>query len=709
MSNINPITMETIKNRLVAIGQEMVTTMVRTAGTPIYSEIKDFSCGLFDYKARQIVYGGQAVFHNVAIQNVVHTSIRLHGEDPGIFDGDLFIGNDPYLGGGIHAAELSLASPIFVDSEIVAWSGSIAHQLDIGGMSPGGFHPGATDCFQEGLRLPPVKLYRKGELQRDIWDIHRNNVRLPDKISMELKGQIAANNVAKKRIMELVVKYGVETFRRTCDALIQLSASVTEERIRRIPEGIYECIDFGEAEGIDDGLLPIRCNLTVKDGKLIFDFTRDCPPQVPKFINCTHVTAKGAIFSVLMPMLCPDVPWNEGCTYPFQIITKPGTIIDAIPPAPCSCPHTMFRAADAALGALNKALINSPLKDRVTACWAGCPGIIVGVTQDPNTNQLIIMPMLETISGGGGAFSMKDGLDAGSMLCVMDYSMGDVEIQENAYPVLYLTRRFLKDSGGPGRYRGGSSSLVAIVPHEVKGFNFILVEDRRLIPSHGTVGGYPGSSYHLFVGRQAGKYKVIKEGFRDLEEILPKLELLPPITVFNLGPEDALIFTSNGGGGFGDPLNRDPEKVARDVLWRFVSAEKAREIYGVVFKPGTLEVDKVQTKRIRDEIRARRTLHGCLVESEGMQSGGDYIILEKSKGGTIQLCSRCRQPFSSLDENWKEKVPHKDLRMDETGMLIPGDDRVVLRQYICPDCGHLLDSEVTLRSLAPLWDFRPIK
>src|SRR4030042_2150725 len=156
MSKVNPITMETIKNRLSAIGQEMVATMVRTAGTPIYAEIKDFSCGLLDWKARQVVYSGLAITHNQAIQNLVQTSIQIHGNDPGIFDGDLFMGNDPHLGGGIHAMELGLACPIFLDGEIVAWAGSIAHQLDIGGMTRGGFCMGATDCFTEGLRFPPV-------------------------------------------------------------------------------------------------------------------------------------------------------------------------------------------------------------------------------------------------------------------------------------------------------------------------------------------------------------------------------------------------------------------------------------------------------------------------------------------------------------------------------------------------------------------------
>lgn len=706
MSSVNPITMETIKNRLIAIGLEMVATMARTAGTPIYAETKDFSCGLFDYKARQVVYSGMAICHNVAIQNLVQTSIRRHGENPGIFDGDMFMGNDPYLGGGIHAMELGLASPIFVDGEIVAWSGSIAHQLDIGGMTPGGFCLNATDCFQEGFRLPPVKLYRGGELQQDIWEIHRNNVRIPDKISMELKGQIAANNVAKKRVRELVEKFGGEVFREVCDALIQLSATVTEERIRQIPEGIYEHVDFGEIEGFGDGLLTIRCDLTVKDGKLIFDFTRDCPPQLPRFINCTKMVVKGIVCSHVMPLLCHDVPWNEGCTYPIQVVTTPGTILDAQSPAPCSCPHIMFRAGDAALGALNKALINTPLKDRMTACWDGTPAIIIGTAQDPNGRPIVLI-LLETMSGGGGAFSMKDGLDAGSMLSIMEYSMTDVEMQENAYPILYLTRRFLKDSGGPGRYRGGASSLVAVVPHKTKGIKFFLVEDRRLVPSHGTVGGYPGSSHYLFVGRQIDKYKAILEGLGDHEEVLPKLELVPPIAVLDVGPEDVFAFTSNAGGGFGDPLNRDIKKVARDVLWGFVSREKAKEIYGVILKLNTFEVDEVQTKLERNKIRARRAPSGEKVESDAVHIKGDYVIWEKDTGNC--LCSRCGRILSPVDDNWKGRVPYKELRMNETGMFIPGDDRVVLRQYICPYCGHLLDSEVTLRGLAPLWDFRRIR
>jgi N-methylhydantoinase B len=701
--------METIKNRLVAIGREMVATLVRTAGTPIYAEIKDFSCGLFDWKARQVVYSGLAITHNQAIQNLVQTSIQIHGDDPGIFDGDLFMGNDPHLGGGIHAMELGLACPIFLDGEIVAWSGSIAHQLDIGGMTPGGFCMGATDCFQEGLRFPPVKLYRKGELQRDIWNIHRNNVRIPDKISMELKGQIAANNVAKKRVEELVAKFGVEVFREVCDALIQLSARVMEERIRQIPEGIYEHLDIEEITGAGDGLFPIFCALKVKDGKLIFDFTQNCPPQMPRPFNTTKVVTKGIVYSHVMPLLAYDIPWNEGCTYPIEILTLPGSVLDAKPPAPCSMPSFGFRAGDAALCALDKALKNSPLKDRMSACWEGSPPIVLGIAPNPDGPHPIFIPLLDGMSGGGGAFSMKDGLDAGSMLSIMGYSMGDVEIQENVYPILYLTRRFLRDSGGPGRYRGGSSCFLSFIPYKTSGIRWPLVEDRRLVSSHGIMGGYPGASHHFLVGREIDVPKAIREGLGNGEEVIPKLELLPIITDFFQGPRDVFAYTSNAGGGFGDPLNRDSKNVARDVLWRFVSREKAKEIYGVIFKPDTLEVDEVQTKLEREKIRAKRTPNGEKVKSDAVHIKGDYVIWEMSGHVNNCLCSRCGRILSSVDENWKEKVSHKDIRMDETGVLIPGDDRVVLRQYICPDCGHLLDSEVTLRSLRPLWDFRPIE
>jgi len=279
------------------------------------------------------------------------------------------------------------------------------------------------------------------------------------------------------------------------------------------------------------------------------------------------------------------------------------------------------------------------------------------------------VPLLEGISGGGGAFSFKDGLDTAALMIVMEYSMGDVETSENAYPVFYLTRRFFRDSGGAGRYRGGVGSLTAVAPYKTAGMNFFLVEDHRLVPIHGSMGGYPGGSHHFWVGKQIERSKALCEGIGELEEILPQLKLVSPITVLSIDSEDVIFFTSSGGGGYGDPLNRDSKNVTRDVLWKFVSIEKARELYGVVFKPGTLEVDAEQTKLERDKIRSKRMSRGVKTESIVAQFDGDYIILEKSKEGTIQLCSRCRRPFSSLNENWKEKVPHKDLRMDETACL----------------------------------------
>jgi N-methylhydantoinase B len=405
-----------------------------------------------------------------------------------------------------------------------------------------------------------------------------------------------------------------------------------------------------------------------------------------------------------MPLLCFDIPWNEGCTYPINVVTTPGSVLDAQPPAACSNPSVSFRAADGALSALSKALINSPLRERLTANWDGSPPIVLGMAPGPPGHPPIMIPMLEGMSGGGGAFSFKDGLDAGSMLCIMEYSMGDVETQENAYPILFLTRRFLKDSGGPGRYRGGAGCLVAIVPHRAPGLKFFLLEDRRLVPSHGTAGGYPGAAHHFFVRRGADTSHAIRQGLGSTDEALAQLELLPAHTVLDLGPQDVFAFTSNAGGGFGDPINRDSQGVARDVRWGFVSAEKAKKLYGVVLKPGTLEVDEVKTGEERDTIRQRRSKEGTASHRDS--ADGDYISLDE--GEKIPVCSGCGQRLASREENWKENVPREDLRMDATGMFIPGDDRVVLRQYTCPACGMLLDSEVTLAGLKPLRDFREI-
>jgi N-methylhydantoinase B len=290
------------------------------------------------------------------------------------------------------------------------------------------------------------------------------------------------------------------------------------------------------------------------------------------------------------------------------------------------------------------------------------------------------------------------------MLSVMEYSMGDVETQENAYPILFLTRRFLKDSGGPGRYRGGAGCLVAIVPHNAQGLRFYLLEDRRLVPSHGTAGGYPGAAHHFFEQRGADVPQAVREGLGNTEEVLARMTLLPQRTVLDLGPQDVFAFTSNAGGGFGDPINRDPQRVARDVRWGFVSTDKAQKIYGVILDQATLEVDEVKTGEERDTIRQMRSEERVTAQCDA--AGGDYISLDE--GEKTPVCSGCGQRLSPAEENWKNSVPHEDLRMDATGVFVPGDDRVVLRQYSCPACGLLLASEVTLAALEPLRDFRKI-
>jgi N-methylhydantoinase B len=281
----------------------------------------------------------------------------------------------------------------------------------------------------------------------------------------------------------------------------------------------------------------------------------------------------------------------------------------------------------------------------------------------------------------------------------MDYSMGDVETQENAYPILYLTRRFMKDSGGAGRYRGGVGSLVAIVPYGTPGMRMILVEDRRLIPTHGCVGGYPGGSNQWWVGRNIDVPKAISQGFGDPEKILPTLEMVPPITTLDMGSHDMFVLASCGGGGFGDPVNRDPQKVATDVKWGFVSLEKARRLYGVVLDPPTYAVNVVQTLEERNRIRRSRGANVEVQDAPHKWLDSDYTVLREFDKGVAVLCARCLRVLSDGQQDWQAKVFRQDLFMDQTGMPIPTDERVVLRQYICTNCGAILDSEVTLRTM----------
>lgn len=698
---LDPITLEVIRNRLRSICDEMFIVVKRTAASPIYTESNDYSLAILDDSGRILCISGTAAFHLVSAKSVVTETIRTMADDPGIDAGDIVIANDAYAAGGIHSMDIGVVTPVFHDGEQVAWAGCVAQQMDIGGMTPGGFHLEATECYQEGLRFPPMKLYERGRLRRDLWSFYRNNVRLADKQTIDMMGQVSAVRIGEQRLRELCEEVGVATFRAACQALIRMAEDRLREKIRQIPDGVYEHVDYEEHDTRTHAFLRIRCRLTVAGDQMTFDFAGTVP-QVQGPINATEIGMQAGVYAALIPALAWDMPWTDGLLRPITITAPPGTIVSCQVPAPVSMCMTMFRAAEAAQACLSKALALSPFVERANAAWMGMWPVIVGQGCDQYGHPCLI-PWMDAGPGGGGAWAALDGVDNAAMICTLSANVASIEWSETYYPFLFLERSIVCDSEGAGQFRGGVGIQVVATPYHTERLHFINAQTRKYFAGFTMGGGYPGGQHTQRIKRGSDLFACLADG------TLPRwdqigaetVEMLDPKCRFTMVPGDVIRFTGGGGSGYGDPIARDPARVATDVQWGYVSAGKAQAVYGVVVDPKTSAVDETATAASRRAIRWSR-LSG--IQADGPASGAnggaagsaESLVVVRVNGGATLQCSRCRHELSALRDNWKNHAVHRQSSLAAAHADIPEHERVVFHQFFCPKCATALGAEINL-------------
>ena len=323
----DPITFEVIRHKLQAITEEQAITLKSISGSPVVTDATDFNNGLYLADGSIVTMGPQVIFHTGTMSTVIRSIIERYQKNPGIRDGDMFILNDPYKG-AIHQPDVSIVAPIFSKGRLIAWAGSCAHQLDTGGMSFGSWAYSATDVQQEAMLLPGVKIVENGEVREDIWQMIMGMTRLPDVVGLDLKGMIAANNVAARRLHELFDRYGEDTVVGVMHAEIDASERSMRERLRSLPDGIYRARDYIDHDGLSNALYRVCLAVEKRGDELTFDMT-GTSPQAPGFINCTWSGMKGALLTGLLPILAPDIRWNEGVLRPVTIRAPEGIVCNA--------------------------------------------------------------------------------------------------------------------------------------------------------------------------------------------------------------------------------------------------------------------------------------------------------------------------------------------------------------------------------------------
>jgi N-methylhydantoinase B len=577
-TELDPFTAEIMRNYLISTVREMVSTTVRTAYSTCFSEGEDFTCGLFDRDGNMIAQAAGIGVHAGGLTLLVrHFLEKVRDFAPG----DVIVHNDPYTG-ATHQADGAIFRPIFYDDTLVGFSINRGHWTDIGGMAPGGWSGTASHVVQEALRLPAVKLYRAGAPNQEIREMIEHNVRFARQWWGDVQAQIASNITAERRLQALIRKNGLDAVFGAFDAAIEYSRARFLHAMQAMPDASVTVNEICmEDDGFGAGPFRVQITLTKTPEKIVVDFD-GTDPQSMSTVNCSQGAARAATYIPLIAVLDHDVPLNQGVLDLIEFRAPVGCLANPTYPAPCfaSPADPGDRISEIMLSALGKLL-----PERVTAgCYATGNNLTAG-GYDPERREDFIWYIFE--SGGCGARATKDGNSAEWHL-LANCKNESMEVWERRYPVRFRRYELVQNSGGPGAWRGGlgvTRHLELTLPAAITAN-----ADRHVLPPNGLFGGCAGSvnRFSVIRGRED---KTFKERFG-----------IPSTSKFSNVPlvqGDVVAITQAGGGGYGDPLARNPQLVADDVLAGYVSLERARLDYGVLLEPVTFAVDVAATTRER--------------------------------------------------------------------------------------------------------------
>ncbi len=574
---VDAITVEIIGNLMMSIAEETCLSIIKSAYSTNIKERRDVSSAVIGPDGSLVAQADYLPMHLNAFLTFVPYIYEHFGKE-NIKNGDMFIGNDPYFGGGNHLPDIVIAEPVFGDGEIIGWVVNMAHHSDIGGMVPGSTSSTASSIFQEGIRIPVIRICKEGEIDQDLLQLLLGNTRTRSERIGDLTAQISSNHVGARRIREAYAKYG-KNLRLCLDELLNYSERRLRKAIEAVPDGVYSYTDY-----VDDGgenypyPLKISVDVHITGDSILFDFSKTCN-QVPAPINISYNTLLATCFYSLKVLFGVDIPATSGIFRVFQVIAPKGSLVNPIDPAPLGLTiNSAQRLPDVIFGALAEVA-----KDRVIAgCNSTCQTTVF-TCQDP-TNPSASIICHEAIGGGSGASRHADGL-SGVQVHLTNTSNMPIEAMETEFPLIMIRKYGLrKDSGGAGTFRGG---LGIDREFEVMWDNVYLkaTGDRQVYAPYGLEGGGAGATgafYRSFEG------KTTKMPGKSTGNLMHKGELVVALTP--------------GAGGYGDPYKRDPTLILEDVMNGYVSIEMAEKLYGVKIgesEKGFFSIDQATTSILR--------------------------------------------------------------------------------------------------------------
>lgn len=723
---LDPVTFEVIRHRLWAINDEQAMIAARMSGSPVIYEVYDFNAGILTAAGQGLVAGIYILHHAATIDFFVQKILREWPREE-IREGDMFFTNDPWCG-ALHSNDGVLVTPIFWQGEIVCWSGLAMHDEDVGSPVPGSFVVGARDRYGEAPLYPTVKLVERFELRHDIESILLRNSRTPDHNALNLRGRMASLTVTHRRIHELIEDYGVETFVAAGEEIVDYVEEVVRGRLRELPDGAWFHRIHLDHDGNENELYPICCRLGKQGDRLEVDFTGTAA-QAPGAINCARAALEGAVMGVFLMFLCHDLPWSVGAAHRVvEIVSEEGTVNNALPPAATSMASISGTLAtqQAVANAFAKMMLASDrFRAEAQAAWSSIPNCLVVAGLDRRGEPFATVDM-NNCGGGGGARTFADGIDTGGIFHSMGSTIPNVETMESRTPELAVFRRQRPDSAGNGRFRGGAGIELMLHPHKNPApVDHVTINAFASQPDNGGIsGGTPGTVNSNLLVHGSDLRRLFAAGRipGDADEVAGEREVVAAKAHSRLDGDDLHVFLQSGGGGYGDPLRRDPERVAADVRHGLVSAAVAGDVYGVAFafsasygvEKANAEVDVAATEARRAEIRRRRLaaarplVPGASAErvegGELMHRVADAVEAVRVDGEELIRCAQCQTRFGGYEDDYKAGTAVRELAFTELSRLnaVAPEVGLLAREYCCPGCGTALALDVQAPDEPPL-------
>lgn len=703
---IDRFTFEIIRHKLFRVIDEGLITLAKVSGTAVTADGHDVLVALYLPDGSLLTCGLGFLEHLVPASRAVRQITSSFATDPGIFEGDVFFANDPYTV-AIHCPDIYMITPIFFNGDLATWVVNFVHVTDIGGVDGGGFCPNAREVFHEGFSTKGLKIVERGTFRRDVYETFLNMVRDPGMTGLDLNSQMAANFVVKERVQGLYGEYGLEVVESVGRKLIDESEERLRRRLRELPDGTWRARKYLD---LPDKTYRLVLAATKEGDNLVYDFTgTDAQTNFP--VNCHYWHTKGEAIAPVLPLLAWDITWNDGVLRCLDVVAPEGSLLNSIRPAPISLNTVSSGYAVKILSnaVLSKMLASSQKhSDRAVGCWTGSQAadVVGGVNR---YGEYVAQVGTDVFAMPEGARAFADGAGSGGFVAHVALTMANVETEEQAVPKRFLYRRVVPDSGGAGKYRGGPAHERAVVSHGggTDHMTAVVIPGAgELVPgTPGACGGYPGAT---------SAHRIFRQG--NIDEFPWSLDVTTGEQVddaraaaLEVSNKDILYLRSEGGGGYGDPLDRDPNLVLQDVLLQVVTTEAARARYGVVVdeRNGAVDVEATHQQRLAlRESRLRKRVDLPSIERQSVARSKYRIneYLQLTPDGREVQCTWCGSTMCLAQDPWRDHAARRTSPATLEGPPKATSSDFVLREFFCPTCGTCLEVQVTGLDEEPLQD-----